>query len=276
MKIIEKIIELKETNQPYAVATVVKTEGSVPGKVGFKILVELQGTTTGTVGGGNIEKEVISECLRRLKNGESGLEEYILQEENVVKDKINDAKIISMMCNGKVWIYYDVASSQIPIYIFGGGHVGQALSGLLNKLGYRIILIDNRKEFANKEKNPYAHELYSKEYTEYASEFSPNNKTFIIIMTQGHSYDYDILKIIYKRKLSLRYVGVIASKSKSAGLIKKLKQDFGDNIDLSNLYTPIGLKIGGGTEKEIALSIASEIQAIRYGKEVPHMRNFIK
>ena len=95
-------------------------------------------------------------------------------------------------------------------------------------------------------------------------------------MTQGHNYDYEILKVLYKRKLTLRYIGVIASKSKSAGLIKKLKQDFGDNIDLSNLYTPIGLKIGGSTEKEIALSIASELQAIRHGEEVAHMRNFIK
>ena len=171
MKTLEKIIELRETNEPYVIATVVKTTGSVPGKEGFKILVELQGATTGTVGGGNIEREVISESLKRLKNGKSGLEEYILQEENAAKDKINDAKIIPMMCNGKVWIYYDVVGSQIPVYIFGGGHVGQALSSLLNQLGYRIILIDNRKEFASKEKNPYAHELYSKEYTKYASEF---------------------------------------------------------------------------------------------------------
>ena len=69
---------LHQKNLPYVLATIVKTEGSVPGKIGFKILIEGNGNTHGTVGGGALEKEVISEGMKRLPKGESGTEEYEL------------------------------------------------------------------------------------------------------------------------------------------------------------------------------------------------------
>ena len=60
-------------------------------------------------------------------------------------------------------------------------------------------------------------------------------------------------------------MGVIASKSKAAGLTKSLKELFGSTLDLSNYHSPIGLKIGGSTAEEIALGIAAEIQSVHYG-----------
>jgi xanthine dehydrogenase accessory factor len=91
-------------------------------------------------------------------------------------------------------------------------------------------------------------------------------------MTQGHGFDYEILEQIYRRKLTCRYIGIIASSSKAAKLLSRLQDKFGNKVDLSNIYTPIGLDIGGNTESEIALSIAAEIQAINFGKNVPHLR----
>ena len=64
-------------------------------------------------------------------------------------------------------------------------------------------------------------------------------------------------------------MGVIASKSKAAGLTKSLKELLGEALDLSNFHSPIGLKIGGSTAEEIALDIAAEIQSIYY-KQLQH------
>ncbi len=77
-------------------------------------------------------------------------------------------------------------------------------------------------------------------------------------------HDYIIAKNIYLKKRSFPYVGVIASKSKAASLVSKLKKEIGQDIDLSNFHSPVGLKIGGSTAEEIALGIAAEIQAIHY------------
>lgn len=270
MDIYQEIARLSQENQPFVLATVVKIAGSVPGKVGFKLLVRPDGTATGTVGGGELEQRVIAESLNRLKTGESGLKEYLLTEkaEGLAP---SEAEIVPMMCSGKTWIYYEVSHTLPTVYLFGGGHVGQALAYFLAKLDYRIVLVDNRREFATPEMNPHASERVYRDYREFAREFEPAPDSFVVVMTQGHGYDYDVVKILYQRELPLKYIGVIASRAKSAGLMKHLKKDFGADVDLRRLYSPIGLDIGGDTESEIALSIAAEIQAIRFGRKVPHL-----
>jgi xanthine dehydrogenase accessory factor len=150
--------------------------------------------------------------------------------------------------------------------------VGQALSYFLNRLGYSITLIDNREEFASETMNPHATQRILSDYVEFARQFQPLPNSFAVIMTQGHNYDYDVLKTLYQRQLPLRYIGIIASRAKARGLIRNLQKDFGKATSLENIYTPIGLDIGGDTESEIALSIAAEIQAIRFGRAVPHLR----
>ena len=273
MSILEQMSEMEKKNQPFAVAMVVKTSGSVPGKVGFKMLVDATGKSSGTVGGGELEQRVIAECLSRLNEGESGMQEYILREKPSDKAQAGEAEIVPMMCNGRVLIYYEVFRNRTPVYIFGGGHVGQALSAILANLGYHLVLVDNREDFVTGETNPHFHERHLAQYPDFAREFSPPSDSFVVIMTQGHSYDYETLREIWKRNLPLKYIGVIASKSKSAGLIKNLQRDFGGEIDLTRLYSPIGLDIGGNTESEIALSVAAEIQAVRFGKNARHLRS---
>ncbi len=271
MNIFEKISELSHENRAFVVATVVKASGSVPGKVGFKMIVESGGKSTGTVGGGEIEQRAVQECKDRMNTGASGMQEYILREKASANKREGDAEVIPMMCNGKVWIYYDVVNQQPSVYIFGGGHVGQALSFFLSKLNYQIILVDNREEFASESKNPYATKRVLDDYLKFSKTFEPQPNSIAVIMTHGHGYDYEILHLLYQRELPFRYIGVIASKSKSGQLINKLKNDLGSSIDLSNLYTPIGIDIGGSSESEIALSIAAEIQAVRNGKQISHL-----
>lgn len=269
MEIYQKILELEKNNRPFVIATVVEMHGSVPGKVGFKMVVESDGTSTGTVGGGAIEQQVTKESLQRLSTGRSGLQEYLLTNKPV--DEQSEVPVVPMMCNGKVWIYYEVHGQRPTVYVFGGGHVGQALLYHLAPLGYHTVLIDNREEFATTEKNPHASERIFMDYVEYARQFNPPPDAYVAILTQGHRYDYDILKTFYERKLTFSYIGIIASKSKAAGLIRNLKEDFGEDVDLSRIRTPIGLDIGGSSAAEIALSIAAEIQAVRYGKRLPAM-----
>ena len=262
MDIYEEILELEKNNKSFVIATVVNTSGSAPGKVGFKMLIRNDGSTVGTVGGGAIEVEVIKEAVNRLSSGESGIKEYLLSDNESLEN--TNAKVVPMKCSGQATIYYEVHGSLINTYIFGGGHVGHALLYYLAPLNFYTILIDNRKEFASPEKNPLAKDCIHREYIEFVNDFTPPSKSFAVILTHGHKYDFEILKKIYERKLDFKYIGVIASKSKASSIIHTLKDELSDDIDLSNLHTPIGLKIGGNTAEEIALAIAAEIQTIKY------------
>ncbi len=263
MSIYEEIARLEKENRPFVVATVVEQKGSVPGKVGFKIVVSEDGGTTGTVGGGAIEQEVIREALQRLRENRSGMQEYLLSKNKT--EAPGDARVVPMMCNGKVWVYYEVHGALPTVYVFGGGHVGQALLYFLKPLGYHRVLIDNREEFATPEKNPHASEWIYRDYEEYARSFRPAPGSFAVILTHGHVHDHAIARALFERQLDLSYVGVIASRNKAANLRKQLREELGPETDLSRLHSPIGLKIGGSTAAEIALSIAAEIQAVRYG-----------
>ena len=266
MDILEKIIEEKKENKNFVVVTVVKSTGSTPGKPGFKMIVENDGKIFGTVGGGALENEAVNEAGRLMASKEeSVLKEYLLtKDENIAR---TDQNVLHMSCNGKIWLFYEAEKKLPVVYIFGGGHVGQALIDLLKNLKYHIILIDNRQEIFEKNKAKGIYCIFS-EYKDYTEQFIPADDSFFVIVTYGHQFDYEIVEALYKKNLVKQYAGVIASKAKAAEIIKCLKEEINKDIDLSKLHTPIGLKIGGDSANEIALSIAAEIQSVRYGKEV--------
>ncbi|VAX19900.1 Xanthine and CO dehydrogenases maturation factor, XdhC/CoxF family [hydrothermal vent metagenome] len=266
MNLIKKILELQESNKTFVVATVIESKGSAPGKSGFKIIIDSQGNAFGTVGGGEIEFEVIEHSKKIMQSGNNEVKKYLLTKKDVVVE--DDITVVPMMCNGNITIFYEVNKMKPEVYIFGGGHVGQALLRILPQLGYHIKLIDNREEFSSSVNVPGADEYTYSDYRNYTDKFEPSENAYLISLTHGHSFDYEILKRIYSRKLNVKYIGVIASRSKSKQLKEKLLEEVGSDLDFSKLHTPIGLKIGGDSADEIALSIAAELQSVRYSKKV--------
>ena len=266
MDIHRKIVELKDSNKLFTVATIIKSSGSVPGKPGFKIVVDSNGNHFGTVGGGAIEKQIIDDCKEVLKTGNTAIKDYLLSDKSSASKNKNGPKIVPMKCRGRISVFFEIYDQKPNLYIFGGGHVGSALINIIGNLNYFITLIDNREEYANSDKHQNADEIIEIDYEKYANKFEPKPDDFIVIVTHGHNFDFKILKILYERKLDLKYIGLIASQSKAREMIAGIKKVFGKKTNVDNIYSPIGLKIGGDTAEEIALSIAAEIQAVRYNK----------
>jgi xanthine dehydrogenase accessory factor len=130
--------------------------------------------------------------------------------------------------------------------------------------------VDDRPEFANKERFPEAAQVIPDLYSK-AARLVPSD-TFVVIVTQGHTHDELILREMARHTPPLPYIGMIGSLKKVAVAISLLKSEHAGTID--NIYAPIGLDIGGDTPGEIAVSIASELQGIVYKKEgLPHSRN---
>ncbi len=270
MDIFKKIIELNNENRAFVLSTIIESSGSVPGKTGFKMIVDTNGDSYGTVGGGAIEKEVIKESLSKLSKGANGVHEYLLSDKTAGSEKGN-YKVIPMNCNGRVKIFFEVFNQKPAVYIFGSGHVGSALLKILSMLPYHLVLIDNRQEFTPKEIITLADEFYLEEYEKYSSEFEPAAGAYIVIVTHGHLFDFNIMEKVIARGLDVNYIGVIASKDKARDMMNKLKENLGVDTDISKIRSPIGLKIGGSTAEEIALSISAEIQSIRYHKIIEQL-----
>ena len=266
MDIIEKIYRLKKDNIPFVIATVIETEGSTPGKAGFKMIITASGETFGSVGGGTVEKLVERDALLFLKRRMNKTKQYDLNTDKPTSDNAT-----GMICGGNVKVYFEIHIPKRKVYIFGGGHVSQALERILPKGKYSIVIIDNRKEFSSKPLHPFADQHICEEYENYLKDFKPDVGSYAVIITHGHRFDYDVLRMIIKRDLAFEYIGMIGSKIKVQATLNKIKKEPGD-VNLEKLYSPIGIDLGGSSASEIALSIAAEMQAVEYNKEVPHMR----
>ena len=148
------------------------------------------------------------------------------------------------------------------VYIFGGGHVAQALEPVLSGVGFRCVVLDDREAFTRPELFPGAEEVKLIDFTRIADSVDITPDDYVCVMTRGHAYD----TVVQAQVLPLRprYVGVIGSRAKAAGVRRELIEKFGlSEADCDIVTTPIGLDIKAETPAEIAISIAAQLISVR-------------
>jgi len=196
---------------------------------------------------------VLKKCEELHKTGENGFEEYKLTQ---------DTDGIGMICGGVAKVFFEYYAPTKRIYVFGAGHLCRSIIPVLKSIGFYVTVIDNRPDYSNKEKLPLADVTIASDYVDFLEDFEPDKEDAIVIFTHGHRYDFDILDILCKRDLHVKYLGMIGSKLKVAEAITKIrKKKYKSNL-LDKLYAPIGLNIGKETTQEIAIAITAEILAI--------------
>jgi len=146
LNIFQKIEELREKNMPVALVTVIKTSGSVPRKVGAKMLVQSDGQTHGTIGGSSVEALVIEEAQEAIRSNRPQIVTHDLSDQ--------DTQDTGMICGGTMDFFIDPIHIPERLYIFGGGHIGFHVASLAKKVGFEYVIIDDRAEFASVERFP--------------------------------------------------------------------------------------------------------------------------
>ncbi|MDR3336503.1 MAG: XdhC family protein [Treponema sp.] len=157
------------------------------------------------------------------------------------------------------------ASSGGFVYIFGGGHVCQELVPLLDRLGFRCVVIDDREEFAQREIFPQAAEIIQGDFERLEESLTLTDKDYAVIVTRGHLWDYEAYAFALKSPAP--YIGVIGSKTKHDFVQKRLAEEKGftmEEIKAKRVHAPIGLNIMSKTPAEVAVSIAAELILTRF------------
>lgn len=263
--IYKKIYELGQQGRDAVLVTVVNKEGEGPALAGKKMLVYAGGDITGTVGGGSLEYLAVKKALEVMQTGNNILEKYKLGDEG---EGVNTG----MVCGGSVSLFFEALTQQKRVYIFGAGHIGKALFELLNRLNLRAIIIDDRKEMIDA-LEPEGDKIHAN-FNAYMNQTSFVPASYFVLATYKHRHDDLILNQLFKRGIKTPYIGIVASRKTLNKLIAGLKQETGGNPDLSSVYAPVGLDIGGTDNPwEIVLSIVAEIQAVRYGKKAYHFKD---
>lgn len=158
-------------------------------------------------------------------------------------------------------IYTERIGVRNRIYVFGGGHVGLAISKVMSQLDFKVIVIDNRKDVETLKENKFADEIIIDDFVKATDNVIEDTYSYIVIVTPGHLQDKDVLRAVLKK--NVKYIGMMGSESKVRTLYKELKAEGIDTVLLERIHSPIGLKIKSETPDEIAISIAAEIIKIK-------------
>lgn len=265
--VFETLMEYKSQGLSAVLVTVTEVKGEGPVEVGKKMVVSEHGDAVGTVGGGALEYQAREYCKKVVNERKSTMKKYLLNEGSVLED----TETLPMVCGGVVTLFYEYVGFQQYIYIFGGGHVGQALTNVLNTLNYHITMIDERKDVYDKFTG--ANEKHHAKFTDFIEQKSIKEGSFVVICTPSHKHDYNVVNKILELDLSPSYMGMLCSPKKLKEYLDQTRKMFDREINLNNFYSPIGLNLGGGSPEEIAISITAEIMAVANDKpNHSHMR----
>ena len=173
---------------------------------------------------------------------------------------------IGMTKIGDQEIYYEQLHGQPKVVICGGGHVGLALARMCSLLKYETTVIEDRPHFADEASRTGADHVICNDFAHALEQLEGDCETCFVVMTRGHRYDMDCLRLILNKKRA--YTGLMASRSRADMIRKTLLDEGFHEDDVRQVNMPVGLKIGSETPEEIAVSVAAQIiQVLSEGKK---------
>mgnify|MGYP001817789481 CR=1 FL=1 len=239
--------------KPVVLATIVATKRSVPRRAGTKMLIFEDGSTRGTVGGGQMEATVIAAAAEALRRHKPDLVEYEL---------VNPEEGDPGICGGSLTLYLEPYMPPHNVYVIGCGHVGRSVIDLAHWLGYRTIAIDDRPDLVSEESLPNADLRFAGSVDAALQAHPVPEDSSIVVVTRSPEVDIRIIPSLLATPA--RYIGVMGSRNRWRATREQLEADGIPAERLEKLHVPIGIEIQAETLEEIAVSIMSEVIKVNH------------
>jgi len=209
------------------------------------------------------------------ESADGGLERCLLLDDGTVAGALQDAAVLratlgSLALHGSAVlpdgrsVLVEPFEPAATVVICGGGHVGQALAPVAVALGFGVVVIDDRAEFADSRRFTGATAMHLP-FAGALERAGVDAHCYVVIVTRGHVHDVDVLRQALRSPA--RYVGLMASRGKRARVWAALREEGFTETELARVHSPIGLEIGAETPAELAISIAAELIRVRAGAE---------
>lgn len=176
--------------------------------------------------------------------------------------EIEESGIVNIADNR---LYVEQICNNKKLVICGAGHVSVALIKIGRLLGFEIIVIEDREEFANRAKEVGADRVYCEEFGPGLRNLDSDYDTYYVIVTRGHQWDRLCIREILKKPYA--YVGLMGSKRRVGFVLQDIKEEGFNKEQVDGIYTPIGININSETPEEIAISILGEIISVKNTKK---------
>ncbi|AKT43166.1 XdhC family protein [Chondromyces crocatus] len=280
-EVLRVALDALERGRRVVLASVVARHGSAPSTPGQKLCLLEDLTAVGTVGGGAVEKAVLSAMGHALEDPTSAPR----------LDTFRLGASLGMCCGGSVEILIEPMHPAVHVLVVGAGHVGTFTAPLLAALGFRVTLCDARESAADlsrlvplaappaganlppglrvdEPRAAHAVRLVHAEHDdpEVAALFQGAfAEAAVVVMTHDHQLDQAAVEWAIQRGFG--FVGAVGSRAKAARTRARLEAKGISETDMGRVRIPIGIDIGARTPAEIGVSIAAELIAWRAGRQ---------
>jgi xanthine dehydrogenase accessory factor len=243
--LLDDLLLASRGGSPVALITLLERRGREYATAG-RMLVESAGSVTGSLG--ELDARAVALARETLERGTA----------RVVR--LDDERELLL----------EPVTSRPTLLQIGAGHVGLAVARMARLLDFRVVVVDDRPEFANRERIPEADEVVCADMVRALEKLEVAWNTFVVVATRGHKMDAHALRAAVRTPA--RYVGLVGSKRKTILIERMLREEGVPGERIRTVHAPIGLDLGGRTPAEIALAILAEIEAERYGGSARPLR----
>ena len=251
-----EVLDAQEARHPMAL--VVGVSGS-PELVGARVVVrQAKGGAKSLVGS-------FGDAV--LDDGTLALGTQRLEEHRASTKGLYELKSAS---GSTVQVYVEVHYPQPDLVIVGAGHIAQPLCSMGALMGFRVIVVDDRPDFATRERFPEAERIVRVDFMDPFADIPIHSTSHIVLVTRGHKYDFECLRHLLKTEVEPPYVGMIGSRRRIRAAFSQLQGEGMPKDRLSRVRAPVGLDIGAETPVESAVAVAAEfVLQWRGGTGVP-------
>ena len=171
---------------------------------------------------------------------------------------------LTTVCEPAIEVYVEVHHPHPDLVIVGAGHIAQPLCSIGAAMGFRVIVVDDRPDFATEERFPEADQVVRVDFRDPFADVPVHSTSHVVLVTRGHKYDYECLRHLLQAEVEAPYVGMIGSRRRIRAAFSQLENELmekhGPERDrLTRVRAPIGLDIGAETPVEIAVAVLAEI-----------------
>ncbi len=178
---------------------------------------------------------------------------------------LDGLRTVTLDDGSELEVYVELRRPVLELVVVGAGHIAQPLARMGASLGYRVSVVDDRPDFAPRERFPEAERLVRADFDDPFRDVPMHERTHLVLVTRGHKYDYACLVRALRLDPPPAYVGMIGSRRRVRATYVQLLEDGIDRSLLSRIHAPVGLDIGAETPEEIAVAVAAELVLVRRG-----------
>ncbi|MCF8087253.1 MAG: XdhC/CoxI family protein [Desulfotignum sp.] len=237
MDIHVRIVELLKKEKIFCLATVL-TSNISDVRPGQKAIVYDKGDIVGSLGSTKLDSDLAGLAQKAFKENKSQVAEI----------------------EAGVKFFLNILSPDAQLILCGAGHIAIPLARFAQPLKFRVVVIDDRPDFASPSRFPNC-KIIAEDFTAALRDYHFSSNTYVVVITRGHEHDADCLIEILKKKTV--YVGLIGSRRRVRFVLEMLAEKGYSRARIKDVFTPIGLPIGAESPEEIALSIVSELVCVR-------------